>query len=1071
MADPLPEDRTAKELPPDPDDQPTLITTRREDVVSPSPTPEDRQPLTADLSLELPASADDARLPLERLGDYELILEIARGGMGVVFQARHVFLHRMVALKMILGGQLARPEDVQRFQTEAEAAAQLQHPGIVALYEVGTHEGQPFFSMEFVQGTSLAQVAAAGPVPSRTAARYLELTARAVHYAHTKDILHRDLKPANVLLDEHDQPKVTDFGLAKMLHTDSGQTRTGTVIGTPSYMAPEQAAARRDLGPECDVYSLGAILYELLTGRPPFRGETALATLTLLAEQEPVPPRLLNPKVDLDLETICLKCLEKEPARRYRSAEALADDLRRYRDSEPITARRVGSFGRAVKWCRRKPAGAALLAVSAVAVLALVVGGFAFGVIQSELRQEAEREHLEAVKAQQQAQARAQAMRRLLYLAQFHLARHAWVTADLDRAEKLLARDQPDQRDLRGWEWYFLSGLCRGKYTLRGPVKPGGLKNPRLESRRVNALAYRPDGRRLASAGLDGNILIWDPDDGRLIHTIVAHKELIWSLAYSPDGNFLASASVDRTAKVWNARTGQIIHTLARHTQAVTSVSFSSDGKRLATAGVDGAVHLWNLDTGSLIKTLTGHTGPVNKAVFSPDGKLLASAGEDAEVRLWDAAEGELLTALKGHQAEVMSLAFSQDGKILASGGGLANTLGEVRLWNTETRKEMLPRYAHPDRVLSVAFSRYDHLAVAGRGGLVRVWDRTRGSEAFSFQGDTEIVNCLAFNPGGRILAAAGKMGTIRLWNTREGQGVVRLGRREGRLEAVAFSPDSHLLAAAGGRSGLGAEILVWDARTASKLFVLTGPTDRVRCLAFDPRSRFLYAGGDGKEILVYDLKNRKKVGLIKHPGEILALAVSPDGATLASASSEVLEGRKVYLWDAATGRSKGILRGHTDGVLAVAFSPDGQHLASGSYDKTVRVWDLAGGKEVFQLTGHDGWTCAVAFSPRGNYLASASTDKTVRVWNLEKRRSIVLEGATGNLTTVVYSPEGDRIVAGGHDQRIHMWDVITMQEILTLTGPGGPIASVAMSRDQRRLACADRVTGVHLWEAEAARK
>ena len=219
-----PEDRTAKELPRDPDDQPTLITTRREDVVPASPTPEG-QPLTADLGLELPRPAGDINVPLERLGEYELILEIARGGMGVVFQARHVFLHRLVALKMILGGQLARPEDLQRFQTEAEAAAQLQHPGIVALYEVGTHQGQPFLSMEYISGTSLAQVAAAGPVPSRTAARYLEQTARAVYYAHTKDILHRDLKPANILLDEHGEPHVTDFGLAKRVEADSGLTQ------------------------------------------------------------------------------------------------------------------------------------------------------------------------------------------------------------------------------------------------------------------------------------------------------------------------------------------------------------------------------------------------------------------------------------------------------------------------------------------------------------------------------------------------------------------------------------------------------------------------------------------------------------------------------------------------------------------------------------------------------------------------------------------------------------------------------------------------------------------------------
>src|SRR5947209_2265031 len=242
-------------------------------------------------------------VPLSRIGDHELLSEVGRGGMGVVFEARHVRLQRTVALKMILGGLLARPEDLHRFETEAAASAQLQHPNIIALYEFGTQDGQPFLTMEFVRGSSLAQRVTLGVLPGRLAAGYLERLARAVHYAHGRGVIHRDLKPANVLLDEQDQPKITDFGLAKVLQSNSGQTRTGAVIGAPSYMAPEQASSSKDIGPACDVYSLGAILYELLTGIPPFRGETALATLTLVAEQEPVPPHLHNPGIDRDLET------------------------------------------------------------------------------------------------------------------------------------------------------------------------------------------------------------------------------------------------------------------------------------------------------------------------------------------------------------------------------------------------------------------------------------------------------------------------------------------------------------------------------------------------------------------------------------------------------------------------------------------------------------------------------------------------------------------------------------------------------------------------------------------------
>jgi eukaryotic-like serine/threonine-protein kinase len=275
-----------------------------------------------------------------QFGEYELIAEIARGGMGVVYKARHKTLDRVVALKMILAGRLAADDDLVRFRTEAEAAAKLQHPHIVAVHDVGEVDGQHYFSMEFIDGPTLAQRLAKGPLPSRVAARYLGLVARAIHYAHRQGVLHRDLKPSNILIDSCDEPHVTDFGLAKRLGGDQGQTRTGAVLGTPSYMAPEQASGKtKDQGPCTDIYGLGAVLYELLTGRPPFKAESPMDTLMQVLESEPVPPRLLNRKIDHDLQTICLKCLEKNPTRRYATAEDLADDLDRYLSGDTISAR------------------------------------------------------------------------------------------------------------------------------------------------------------------------------------------------------------------------------------------------------------------------------------------------------------------------------------------------------------------------------------------------------------------------------------------------------------------------------------------------------------------------------------------------------------------------------------------------------------------------------------------------------------------------------------------------------------------------------------------------------------
>jgi eukaryotic-like serine/threonine-protein kinase len=292
----------------------------------------------------------------KEFGNYELLAEIARGGMGIVYKARQKGLTRIVALKMILAGKLANADDVKRFRIEAEAAAQLQHANIVAIYDVGEVEGQPYFSMEYVKGTSLQQRVDKEVLPSRLAAHYVEQVARALFYAHQKGILHRDLKPANILVDESDRPKLTDFGLAKVLAAaEAAQnkdnpdqpTRTGTVLGTPSYMAPEQAGGlNKELSPACDIYGLGAVLYELISGRPPFKAESSLETIMQVLHQDPLPPRLLNRNIDVDLETICMKCLEKDPRLRYATAEALADDLHRYLQNEAISARSINILER-----------------------------------------------------------------------------------------------------------------------------------------------------------------------------------------------------------------------------------------------------------------------------------------------------------------------------------------------------------------------------------------------------------------------------------------------------------------------------------------------------------------------------------------------------------------------------------------------------------------------------------------------------------------------------------------------------------------------------------------------------
>jgi hypothetical protein len=575
-----------------------------------------------------------AQTALPVIPGYEVLGELGQGGMGVVYQARHLALKRLVALKMI---QTADPDDAYRarFLAEAEAVARLQHPNIVQIHAIGEYAGKPFLALEFVDGGSLRQKLAGTPMPATEAAQLVETLARAMAVVHQRGLVHRDLKPANVLLTANGIPKVSDFGLVKLLDVDTGQTQTGQIMGTPSYMAPEQARGQvQQIGPAADVYSLGAVLYETLTGRPPFRAATIAETLQQVREQDPVPPRRLLPSVPRDLETICLRCLAREPRQRYRSAAELADDLRRFLHGEPIRARPTGRVERAWKWARRHPARAALAGLSGLAVLLAVylVTAWQYNAELSQKNLDLDQARLEAEKLRRLAEEQRSQRYRYQHVAAVNALNGLWRDGYQFGVRDELARlaPQPGEEDLRGFEWFFLQRMTEDLRLIET-----GTEGIRL-------LALAPQGGLVASGGRDRRVRLLDLASGRTVRILDRHRLPITALAFSPDGKRLASVASDwerpgpdNEIKVWEVSTGREAASARASVGLFAAVAYSPDGRRLATGDLDGRVAIWETRTGARLLVLSGPARIVSVA-FSSDGSRLASGAGDGQVRLWD---------------------------------------------------------------------------------------------------------------------------------------------------------------------------------------------------------------------------------------------------------------------------------------------------------------------------------------------------------------------------------------------------------------------------------------------------
>jgi WD40 repeat protein len=1012
-----------------------------------------------------------------RVGPYLVEQRLGQGGMGSVYRARREDAYcQLVALKVIRPG-LDGEEMLTRFRTERQVLADLEHPHIARLLDGGTTEdGRPYFVMEYIDGQPLDRYCEQHQLGTRERLRLLQDVCAAVQYAHGRGVLHRDLKPANVLVTADGTAKVTDFGLAKRLEGadgGAGPTQSGAILGTPSYMAPEQAAGKgKAVGPATDVYALGAVLYELLAGRPPFRAETPLDTLLLVLEAEPVPPSRLHPGLARDLETVCLKCLQKDPAKRYASVAALAEDLRRFQAGEPIQARPVGRAERLGRWCRRHPARAAAAGSAGVALLAMVA--LAVGAIFTvQLRREEQRTR-EALQTAERYRAQLALERGLTLCEQGDVGRGMLcLTQSLAIAPAQDADLRTEIRaNLAGWRGQvhpLRAVLSHPDFVRAVAFSPDGqlfltacwdntarlwktstgepVGQPWPHPDRVMVVAFSPVSRIAATACRGGSIWLWDLDTGRpLDHGPMRHEDTVWSLVFSADGKTLLTGSRDKTARLWDVATGKPVGSALPHGGDVFAVAFCPDGKSVVTAGEGAVPRLWDAESTAPPRDAPwGHSDFwVSCLAFSPDGKTVVTGTATGAAQLWDVGTGRPVGLPLRHQMGVWAVAFSPDGKSFATGG----RDGFARLWETATGKPLGAPLWHQDQVAGLAFSPDGRrVLTASVDHTARLWDISPAQSLATSLPDESHVAAAVFSPDGKTVLASSQAKTARLWDAQTGKELLDLPvPHQGFVFSVAFRPpDGKAFATSGSEEEFAARI--WETATGRPV---TGPLHhdaQIWVVAFrPPDGKALLTASRDKTVKLWESGTGKPLHTLPHDDDIWAVAFSPgDGKIIATAC----EDNAARLWDADTGELLHTLP-HEAGVNAVAFSPDGGRVLTASTDRTARLWDAAAGRELWhEPLRHQGTLNAVAFSPDGQTVVTTSSDWTARLWEAATGRPIGQPMQhQGSVTKVAFSPDGQLVVTGSMDETARLWLATTGKPFGPPLRHEAPVLPVSFSPD-----------------------
>jgi WD40 repeat protein/tRNA A-37 threonylcarbamoyl transferase component Bud32 len=1008
----------------------------------------------------------------EGVPGYEILGELGRGGMGVVYKARDTRLNRTVALKMVLAGAHARPHDLVRFLAEAEAMAAVRHPNVIQVHGYGEHDGQPYMALEFCEGGTLGgHIKRHTRLTPAASAEMVEKVARGVQAAHDLGIVHRDLKPANVLLNAEGEPKVTDFGLAK--RAGSGEmTQTNAVMGTPAYMAPEQAKGQtKFVGPAADVYALGVILFECLAGRKPFEAEDTILLIRKVVEDDPPPLASIIKGVPRDLELICRKCMAKEARERYPTAADLADDLRRFLSGEAVSVRPPGRVELVAKWVRRKPTLAAAYGLTAFSILAL---GLVAGAVWLWQRAEDARDKAEiAQQAAEHASTEADTQRDAANAAQAEAVIQR-DTANAARAEAVKQRDIADsarqgeeaakkqverereniarrdyghtlqvayqlwkdnkiaeartvlagtRHDLRGWEYDYVHRLCHADLLT-------------LEHKsRLYGATFSPDGSNVLTFGQDEKLCVWDFATGKKLSEIQLKRSGTLCVGFSPDRSKVITGSNSKTAQTWDAATGKPLTRFVGHAGNIRCVAFSQDASRVVTASEDKTAWVWDTATGKPLAKLTGHDATVYAAAFSPDGSRVVTGSADHTARIWDVASSKVIIEYKEHAKVVYAVAFTPDGSKVVTAGDTT-----ARVWDATTGNTIVELNGLTSAVYSVVFSPDGSKVLTGNiDGMARIWDITTGKIFAELKGHTAWAYSAAFSADGSKVVTAGYDMTARVWDATDTTYSALRGYLD-KTKAIKLLDVRENKAVIG---DFAMTVWVVDAATGERFAEFKGHMGTVFSAAFSTDGTKVVTTCADQVTRIWDIATEKPLVQLKGaPNQLVRVAAfSPDGSKLVTGGTD----STARVWDATTGGKLTELVGHSGFVSTVAFSRDGSRIVTGSSDKTARVWDVASGKMLCELQGHTGTVRYAAFSPDGSKIRTGSLDNTARIWDVATHATLTeFKGHTAQVVLVAFSPDGSRLLTAGEDSTIRIWDTQSGAELLTL--PGHTFAS--FSRD-----------------------